>query len=277
MLTALLASPTPAYFLEAHDALSAKIAKAAGFEGLWVSSLALSTTHGVTDDNLLSTDEILHATAYIVDATDLPVLLDGDSGHGGPQQVARFMKRAARVGVHAVSIEDQVFPKHNSLSDAVHALESIERQCAKLRAAKNAAPETVLIARVESFIVGESSAEAFERAHAYREAGADAIFIHSRAKQPDEILAFCRELSGCPKLIAPTTYGHTDPSEFAQLDARGNSIVSGVIWANHMLRASYAGMVEAAGELRKQRRNLPRLDTDAPVSTILALHDDTRR
>ncbi len=231
----------------AHDGLSARIAAEAGFPAIWASGLCMSTILGCRDNDEVSWSELLDLTARMVEAGGVPVLVDADTGYGNFNTARRFAARAQRIGAAGICVEDKVFPKMNSFFGEQHPLAPIGEFCAKIAACRDCVDdEFVIVARVEALIAGAGMAEALRRAEAYREAGADAIFIHSRQRTVEEIAEFTREWGArLPLVIAPTTYYTVPAQTFAELG------IAAVIWANHAMRASVAAMREACRALRR--------------------------
>lgn len=225
--------------IEAHNGLSARLAEDAGAKGLWASGLAISSALGVRDSNEASWTQVLDVIEYIVDSTSVPTLVDGDSGYGNFNNFRRFVAKLEQRGAAGVCIEDKLFPKMNSFVDNHQDLIGIGEFCGKIKAAKDILrdPDFVIVARIESFIAGTGLDDALDRAAAYREAGADAIFIHSKRKDASEIEAFCRAWAGrLPVVVAPTTYADTPIQTLSDMG------ISLVIWANHLVRASAYAM-----------------------------------
>jgi phosphoenolpyruvate phosphomutase len=244
----LLLSPSLAYLMEAHDGLSARIVNESGFDGIWVSGLAVSTVLGLRDCNEASSTQLLAAVEAIADSTSLPILVDGDSGFGDFNNVRLVVRKMSARGVGGLCIEDKEFPKRNSFMAADHRLVSIEEFCGKLKAAKDSArrDDFCVVARTEALITGTGMDDALRRARAYAAAGADAIVIHSKSSNPGEVLRFASAWSGAaPLILIPTTYSCITEKELAETGA------SIVIWANHMLRASLAAMLRACREIRR--------------------------
>jgi len=146
--------------------------------------------------------------------------------------------------IAGVCIEDKLFPKTNSfIQGEQQELEDIDTFSGKIQAGKDAQKDDdfCIVARVEAFIAGWGLEEALHRGEAYRQAGADAILIHSKLSRPDEVLQFAREWDNrCPLVIVPTKYYSTPTEVF-----RENNI-SLVIWANHLIRAGIAAMQATA-------------------------------
>lgn len=254
-----------AHIIGAHDVLSARVGLSAGFDGVWASSLGLSATHGRQDRNQLSWSEVLSASSNIADATDRPILLDGDEGHGSTEIAAQFAFKAARRGIAGISFEDKRFPKQNSLVGC-NELSAISGYVATIEACRRAvgALPMAILCRTESLTVGHPVAEAIDRCEAYAEAGADGVIVHSKASTICEIEAFMQAWSGrCPVLIIPTTFGQTSPNVYEQLG------ISGVIWANQLLRASLSAMTDAARLLFAERSDRSVKFGMASVETVI--------
>lgn len=249
-LRQLLRSPRLAIAMEAHDALSALIVQEAGFEAIWASGLAISTAAGVRDANELSWTEVVERVERMTDAVALPIILDGDTGYGNFNTVRRLVKRLCQRSVAGLCIEDKLFPKTNSFIDARHQLAECDEFCGRIRAAKDVQsdPDFSVIARTEALVLGESVDFALARAHAYREAGADAILVHSKSRSADPVLSFAsRWEATTPLVIVPTMYAATPTAAF---EAAG---ISMVIWANHTLRASMQAMRSICRRIMRER------------------------
>jgi len=247
-LRAMLHAPELAFLMEAHDGLSARIAEVEGFEAIWASGFSISTALGVRDSDEASWTQLLAVVECMTEVASVPVVVDGDTGHGDFNTARRFVRRAERLGAAAVCYEDKQFPKMNSFVGDSHALADADEFCGKLRACKEAQvdPGFCLIARTEALIAGRGVADALRRAEAYRQAGADAVFVHSRKSDAGEIKAFMRAWEDrLPVVIAPTTYAPSTPTD----DFRRAGI-SAVIWANHSMRASLAAMRHVCRAIR---------------------------
>jgi phosphoenolpyruvate phosphomutase len=232
-LRRLLQSPEPLVIMEAHNGLSARLATEAGFRALWASGLSISASLGVRDNNELSWTQVLEMVEYMVDATDLPILLDGDTGYGNFNNARRLVRKLEQRGVAGVCIEDKLFPKTNSFIDGKQGLADVEEFCGKVRAMKDTQrdPDFVVVARTEAFIAGWGLEEVLRRANAYAAAGADAVLIHSKRKDSKEILAFMECWNGTvPVVIVPTKYP-TEP--LPRFVAAG---ITNFIFANQAMR-----------------------------------------
>ncbi|MCA1298152.1 phosphoenolpyruvate mutase [Stappia indica] len=267
-LRQLLTRPEMAFLMEAHSGLSAKIVEEAGFEGIWASGLSMSATLGVRDNNELSWTQVLDMLEYMSDASSLPILVDGDTGYGNFNNFRRFVKKLCQRGVAGVCIEDKIFPKTNSFLGENQPLADIDEFCGKIKAGKDTQEHAdfSIVARVEALIAGRGLEEALKRAHAYADAGADAIVIHSKKSSADEILAFCREWDNrAPVILIPTKYYRTPTDRFREVGA------SMVIWANHNLRSSIQAMRDTCAELKRSETLIDVEDSVAPLADVFAL------
>lgn len=247
-LRELILSNDLVFLMEAHDGLSAAIAERAGFKGLWASGLSISSALGYRDANEASWTQVVDVVERMVDATNIPVLVDGDSGFGNFNNARLLARKLEQRGASGVAIEDKGFPKMNSFVGDRHPLADIDEFCGRLKAIKDTTgPDFVLVARIEALIAGHGLDEALTRAHAYAKAGADAILIHSRRAVADEILAFAKEWDNrLPVVIVPTKYYRTPVSAYRKAG------ISTVIWANHTMRAAIAGMRDICGRIRSE-------------------------
>ena len=225
----------------AFDAMSAKLVEISGFDAVWSGSFAISSTHGVPDASILTMTEFFDVASNMAQTCNIPVIADCDTGYGGPSNVMHMVKKYENAGIAAVCIEDKTFPKRNSLlKDGTNELISEKEFVAKILAAKDAKQnkDFMVIARVESLISGMSMSTALQRAEAYEEAGADAILIHSKQKNPEEVFEFADSFKGsCPIVVIPTTY---DSVKIGELQAHN---IKMVIYANQTLRAAHKAMM----------------------------------
>ena len=224
----------------AFDAMSAKLVELHGFDAVWAGSFAISATHALPDASIMTMTEFLGVTTNMVDACKIPIIADCDTGFGGPTNVSHMVKKYENAGVAAISIEDKIFPKQNSLlEDGKQELLSEKEFVAKIIAAKDARqnPNFMIIARTEALIAGAGINEAIQRAKAYEKAGADAILIHSKKNTPDEIFEFADTWNGkLPLVIVPTSYPTIKLNDLEEHKIRM------IIYANQTLRAAHASM-----------------------------------
>jgi len=269
-----LADDKPVVAVGAHDAMSARLIGNYGFDAVWVSGFGVSAmAYGLPDLNLVTMSETLAVTRSIEGVTDLPVVVDCDNGFGGFSNVVRTAVEFDRAGVAAICIEDNLFPKRNSLYQGKSKRELIptKEQARRLKAAVEGkdSESFVVIARVEALIAGHGVDAAIERATAYSEAGADAILIHSKDKTLTEItdfLAAWRETGIDKPLVAvPTLFPDYTADE---LHEKGFSMV---ILANQPMRAAVKAMEETLEILDKERKPAAADPTIASVNHIFDL------
>lgn len=221
----------------AYDGLSAMLVEKAGFEGIWAGGLGISSAHGLPDAGLLTMTEFLAAASQIRSVTSLPILADVDSGFGDLNVVQRMVRLYEASGIDGVCIEDKQGPKRNSFRNGNQLADPAEF-AHRIRLAKSAQREAefVVVARIESLIVGAPMSDALARAERYHDAGADAILIHSRSSRPDEIQKFCAAWQGTgrklPVFAIPTTYYNVTSQQLADMG------VSAVIYANQTIRVA---------------------------------------
>lgn len=231
----------------AFDAMSAKLVEVSGFDAVWAGSFAISATHGLPDASILTMTEFLNVTSNMNEACQIPVIADCDTGFGGPSNVSHMVNKYEKAGIAAISIEDKIFPKQNSLLETgKHELLPEKDFVAKIISAKNAKidPNFMIIARVEALIANLGIDEALKRASAYEKAGADAIIIHSKKNSPDEIFEFTDKWDGsAPLVVIPTSYGSVTIDELI------SHKIKFIIYANHSLRASHLAMTKLLKEI----------------------------
>ncbi len=251
-LRALLRQPGTVVAVGAHDALSAKLIEAAGFPVIWASSFTISAAQrAMPDVNLLTMTESLEVARYINDAVNVPTIADCDTGYGNAVNVIRTVQEYEKAGIAGISIEDNLFPKRCSLyPGGRRELATVAEHAGKIRAAKRTqrSPDFVVIARTEALIAGWGMSEALKRAHAYAEAGADMILMHSKAPTAAEVFEFMRRWEGeTPIVVVPTLYASV---AFEELAAAGVKLV---IFANQVLRGAVKGMQETLAVLARTR------------------------
>ena len=270
-LRQMLTSTQLEFMMEAHNGLSARIVREAGFKAIWASGLAISAQFGVRDNNEASWTQVVDNLEFMADASDLPILLDGDTGYGNFNNVRRLVRKLEQRGIAGVCIEDKQFPKTNSfINGERQPLAEMDEFCGKIKAGKDSQTDEdfSIVARVEALIAGWGMDEALRRAEAYRLAGADAILIHSKLSRPDEILEFAREWAGRgPLVIVPTKYYSTPTEVFREAG------ISTVIWANHLIRASTSAMQAVAKEIHASETLVDVEDRIASVNEIFRLQD----
>jgi phosphoenolpyruvate mutase len=274
-LKRLLASKPLSRFIEAHNPISALIAETVNntdgitlreFDGFWSSSLTDSAARGKPDTEALNISSRLLNINDIFEVTTKPLIFDGDTG-GQPSHFALNVKSMERLGISAVIIEDKRGLKRNSLlgNEVEQTQDTIEEFSEKLLAGRSArvGDDFMIFARVESLILDKGMNDALTRAAAYVAAGADGIMIHSRRKTAAEVQEFAvhfrRDFANTPLVCVPTSYHLTTENELA------DSGFNVVIYANHLLRAAYPAMHQAAIEILRHGRSF---EADARLLSI---------
>lgn len=273
-------------FLDIHNALSALIIEnirvdgpdgRREFDGMWGSSLTESTAKGKPDIEAVDISARMTTLNEVLEVTTKPVIFDADTG-GRPEHFTFTVKTLERLGVSAAIIEDKTGLKKNSLfgTEVAQTQDTIEDFCHKIRTGKKAQAthDFMIIARIESLILGKGLDDAMARAEAYLAAGADGIMIHSRQQTPDEVFAFCDRYAALPErkpLVAvPSSYNRVTEAE---LQARGVNIV---IYANQLLRSAYPAMVDTARSILAHGRSAECDERMLPIKDILDLIPGTR-
>ncbi|WP_052664286.1 phosphoenolpyruvate mutase [Nitriliruptor alkaliphilus] len=268
--------------IEAHSGLTGLIVESTvaqrdgrnvEFDAMWSSSLTDSTARGKPDIEAVDISSRLQMINELFEVTTKPLIFDGDTG-GKPEHFTFTVRSLERLGVSAVIIEDKEGLKRNSLfgTDVAQTQSSIEDFSARLAIGKQAqiTDDFMVIARLESLILEKGMEDAVERAKAYIElGGADALMIHSRRKEPDEIFEFCDRVSKFPEQVpivaVPSSYNQVTEEELADHG------VSVVIYANHMLRAAYPQMVKVARTILENGRSLEADPYLANIKDALAI------
>ena len=272
--------------LEAHNALSALITentivdrkgKKVSFDGIWSSSLTDSTSKGKPDIEAVDITSRLNTVNEIFEVTTKPMIFDGDTG-GKIEHFEFTVKSLERTGVSAVVIEDKTGLKKNSLfgTDVEQTQDSIENFCQKIKAGKAAqiSDDFMIFARIESLILDAGMDDALIRAKEYMKAGADGIMIHSRKKDPTEIIEFMSKFrkddTTTPVIVVPSSFNSVTVEEFLKLG------VNIVIYANHMLRAAYPAMSEVAKSILTNARSEEAEPKCMPIKDILEFIPGTK-
>lgn len=270
--------------LEVHSGLTGLIAEKTivesngdldQFDAMWISSLCDSTAKGKPDIELVDMSSRIRTIDDVMDVTTKPIILDGDTG-GLIEHFVYNVRTLERMGVSAVIIEDKTGLKKNSLfgTEVVQTQDTIENFSTKIAAGKQAlrTDEFMIIARIESLILDQGMEDALIRASAYVEAGADGIMIHSRKKEPDEILTFCKEFrksdKNTPIVVVPTSFNSVTEEELAKAG------VNIVIYANQLTRSAFPAMQQTAVEILKNHRAMEVDKKLLPINDIIRLIDE---
>ena len=267
--------------LESHSALTGmiienlKIIKNQNFfefDGMWSSSLTDSALRGKPDNQSVDYSTRITSLNEIFEVTTKPLIFDADNG-GRIEHIAYMIKSLERMGVSAAIIEDKIGLKKNSLfKDQKGAKQdSISGFSKKILKAKNAtiSNDFFIIARIESYILGKNLNDALRRAEAYSKAGADAILIHSKENNPNQIFEFAKKFIKSkyfkPMVAVPSSYSKTYEKDLIK---NGFKII---IYANHLMRASYPAMVNAAKTILMNKRSFELERKIIPVKEIINL------
>ena len=245
------------------------------FDAMWVSSLCDSTEKGKPDIELVDMTSRFRTIEDIMEVTTKPIIFDGDTG-GMTEHFVYTIRSLERMGVSAVIIEDKKGLKKNSLfgNEVEQTQASIEEFSEKIAAGKQAqlTDDFMIIARIESLILEKGMDDALERAKAFVKAGADGIMIHSRKKDPTEILEFCdafrAENKTTPLVVVPSSFNVITESELIE---HGVNIV---IYANQLTRSAFPAMQKTAEDILKYHRAKEVDDGLMPIKDIITLIDE---
>lgn len=244
------------------------------FDAMWISSLCDSTAKGKPDIELVDMTSRFRTIDDVMEVTTKPIIFDGDTG-GQIEHFVYTVRSLERMGVSAIIIEDKTGLKKNSLfgTDVPQTQDSIEHFSEKIRAGKKTqlTDDFMIIARIESLILEQGMEDALLRARAFVKAGADAIMIHSRKKDPAEIIEFCdkfrKEDKQTPLVVVPSSYNTITEEE---LSAHGVNIV---IYANQLTRSAFPAMEQTAKDILRYHRAKEVDDRLMPIKDILTLID----
>ncbi|MBQ9184355.1 MAG: phosphoenolpyruvate mutase [Bacteroidales bacterium] len=270
--------------IEAHSGITGLIAEKATvlqdgktyqFDAMWLSSLCDSTAKGKPDIELVDMTSRFRTVDDIMEVTTKPVIFDGDTG-GLAEHFVYTVRSLERMGVSMVIIEDKTGLKKNSLfgTEVVQSQDSTENFCAKIAAGKKAQKtrDFMICARIESLILEKGMEDALARAFAYVGAGADAIMIHSRKKEPAEVFEFVERFraddSLTPIVVVPTSYNSVTEDE---LKRRGVNVV---IYANQLMRSSFPAMMKTAESILSHHRALEADEFCMSIKDIINLIPD---
>lgn len=271
--------------LEAHNGLSALITENTfvtspdgnyhEFDAIWMSSLTDSAAKGKPDIEAVDFTSRLYTLNDILEVTTKPVIFDGDTG-GKPEHFAFTVRTLERLGVSAIVIEDKAGLKRNSLlnDQSSQKQEDVQLFCEKIQVGKRncITEDFMIVARIESLVLGKSVEDALDRAKAYIKAGIDGILIHSKSSKADEILQFAHQFNQfedrVPLIAVPTTYNSLS---FHDLEIAGFNIV---IYANHLLRSAYPAMINTAVSILNHGRSFEAENNMMPVQDLIHLIPD---
>ena len=270
--------------MEAHSGLTGLIVektvvevdgKLDQFDAMWISSLCDSTAKGKPDIELVDMTSRFRTIEDITEVTTKPIIFDGDTG-GLTEHFVYTVRSLERMGVSAVIIEDKKGLKKNSLfgTEVKQTQATIEEFSEKIAAGKKAqlTDDFMIIARIESLILEQGMEDALARAAAFVKAGADGIMIHSRKKDPAEILEFCDKFRATdpktPIVVVPTSFNVITEEELAE---HGVNIV---IYANQLTRSAFPAMQQTAEDILKYHRAKEVDDRLMSIKNIITLIDE---
>ena len=245
------------------------------FDAMWISSLCDSTAKGKPDIELVDMTSRFRTIDDVTEVTTKPIIFDGDTG-GLTEHFVYTVRTLEKMGVSAIIIEDKTGLKKNSLfgTEVEQTQDTIENFSAKIRAGKNAqlTDDFMIIARIESLILERGMEDALERARAFVKAGADGIMIHSRKKDPAEILEFCdkfrQENKQTPIVVVPSSFNTITEEELAEHG------VNVVIYANQLTRSAFPAMQKTAEDILRYHRAKEVDDRLMPIKNIITLIDE---
>jgi phosphoenolpyruvate mutase len=267
--------------MESHSALSSLIIenininkdkKLLQFDGIWSSSLTDSALRGKPDNQSVDYSQRINSLNDTIDTSLKPIIFDGDNG-GRLEHLRYLVKNLEKIGASALVLEDKKGLKINSLfqDQSKSSQDSIKEFSKKIKIATDSriSKDFMIIARIESLILGKSLKDAIKRAEEYSKAGADAILIHSKKNHPKEIFNFAKVFKKSkffkPMIAIPSTYSKTYEKELLK---NGFKIV---IYANHLLRASYKAMYETAEKILINQRAFESEKKITSINRIISL------
>ena len=267
--------------MEAHSGITGLIVEktivsqdggARQFDAMWVSSLCDSTAKGKPDIELVDMTSRFRTIEDIMEVTTKPIIFDGDTG-GLTEHFVYTVRTLERMGVSMVIIEDKTGLKKNSLfgTEVKQTQDSIEHFCEKIKSGKKAqkTADFMICARIESLILERGMEDALERAFAFAGAGADAIMIHSRKKDPSEIFEFIEKFRSkdktTPIVLVPTSFNSVYEEEFKE---RGANVI---IYANQLTRTGFPAMQDAARTILEHHRAKECDDKCMSIKEIITL------
>ncbi|SFP59783.1 methylisocitrate lyase [Salibacterium halotolerans] len=252
-----------------HDGMAGVAAKEAGFQSLYLSGAAFTASKGLPDIGILQSTEVAERAKEITRAADLPLLVDVDTGFGGPLNVARTVKEMVEANVAAIQIEDQRLPKKCGHLNGKQLI-SAEDMVQKIQMAKEIEPSLIVVARTDAHSV-EGMDEALKRAQIYEKAGADAIFPEAVSKE-EEFEAFTRCISK-PLLANMTEFGKTPYYTAEEFESMGYQMV---IYPVTSLRVAAKAYKEAFREIYQkgtQKDILENMQTREELYESIHLND----
>lgn len=255
----------------ASNAMIAKLAEKAGFDGVWLSSFEMHAWNRLPDASILNVADYADAVSKMADRIDVPILVDADEGGPSSINTIRMAREYSKAGAWGMCIEDNPSPKRCSFYGMKKELEKPEIMTGKIRAAveKNNKEGFAVVARTEALIQGRGHDVALERARMYTDAGCDAFLIHNKNKTPEEVLEFADRYHAAglttPLVCVPTTYNQVTTEQL------GDAGFSLAIYANYSVRATVRVLQQMFGEIIEGGSLSSGNDYVEPMSTIFDL------
>ena len=253
----------------AYDGLTARLARQAGFKALYLSGAALSASMGLPDLGVLTLEDVWRRAREIIRASDLPLIIDCDTGFGEVLNIMRAVRELEEIGAACIQIEDQQFPKKcGHLNDK--RLIPVDDMCRKIAGARRAADQLVICARTDA--AGTSSLDdAIQRANRYVEAGADLIFVEALTI-PDHFRRVRQEIRA-PLLANMTEFGRTPQTSQKEWASYGFNVV---IYPVSALRVASRSVQEFYGSLAERgdvAEYLPKMMPRAELYDTIQYYD----
>ena len=277
MLKRLIESKPIVRVLEAHNGLTGLIVEKTKvgndeFDAMWLSSLTHSASKGKPDNQYVDITTVSQTLSEIFDVTTKPMIVDLDNG-GMIEHFKFTIRTLERMGVSSVIIEDKIGSKRNSLFDDTsnQTQDKPSEFANKILEGKKTlvTKDFMIIARIESFILGKGVVDAIDRAYLYIDSGADGIMIHSKSEDVSEILSFCEHYKKfkkkVPLVVVPSTYNKVVEKQLIDIG------VDVVIYANHLLRSSYPAMIDTAKSILENKRSYEASKNCLPIKEVLEL------
>ncbi|MER6333571.1 isocitrate lyase/phosphoenolpyruvate mutase family protein [Streptomyces sp. NPDC001034] len=268
--TTLRPAPATSIGVGVHDALTARMVQSAGFDLLWLGSLEVCSRFAIPDRNLLTPTEMTSVIREVKAATTLPVYVDADNGYGSDLTAARAVRAFEDAGAHTVVIEDNVFPKRNSLAaEESRDLMDTEEFARRLERVTAERKNLRIVARCEALVAGLGVDEAVRRMRRYAETGVDGLFVQVNKKCKDQLFPALEQVRGLlPITLAPTSLPEVPLETFAEYGA------TTVLFANVVVRRMLATLPGMLATLRDECL-LSAVEPDiAPVEQVLRMTDE---
>ncbi|MBQ1023938.1 isocitrate lyase/PEP mutase family protein [Micromonospora sp. C95] len=233
----------------AHDALTASLVQRSGFDVAWVGSFEASTYRRMPDINVITSTEMADSVRAVRTGCDLPVFVDADNGYGTDDAAARALDQFAAAGADAMCLEDNAFPKRNSLySTQERALEDPEAFSRRLARLVGKKTGVRIIARTEALVAGLGPEEAVRRLDRYADTGVDGLFVQANTRHADQLGEVLDRTAGrIPIVLAPTALPEVAVDQFFDMGANV------VIYANVVSRAAVRSVSRMLATLREAR------------------------